>query len=382
MKITQLTKITKPTNNSVKLFSWERFYIATWSLDWNNINLEKSEKVTFENKPSRANQEVEVWDVIFAKMQWTKKTLIITDFEKDYIFSSWFFVLRPWNEILSWYLKHFLNSASFLEQKDRNCTWATQKALTLEWLQKIQIPLPPLSTQKQIIQKLDKLTDLINLKKELISKSEKLTKSVFIEMFWDPMINEKGWEVKKLDEINDFIDYRWKTPKTEEYWIPILTAKVVRKWFLDFSRLEYISENLYNKIMTRWFPNVNDVLFTTEWATMWYTCRIPNLNKFAVWQRLITLQPILWLCKSEFLDFIMNTDFFFSEITKRATWSSAKWIRSSEFKKIQIPLPPISLQNKFAEIVQKNEENIKKQKESLEKLEELYNWVMQESFRF
>jgi restriction endonuclease S subunit len=44
-------------------------------------------------------------------------------------------------------------------------------------------------------------------------------------------------------------------------------------------------------------------------------------------------------------------------------------------------LPPISLQNKFASIVEKNEENIRKQKESLNKLEELYNGVMQESFR-
>jgi type I restriction enzyme S subunit len=50
-------------------------------------------------------------------------------------------------------------------------------------LQKIQIPLPSLPTQKQIIQKLDKLSELISLRKESIKKQEDLTKSIFIEMF-------------------------------------------------------------------------------------------------------------------------------------------------------------------------------------------------------
>jgi type I restriction enzyme S subunit len=65
-------------------------------------------------------------------------------------------------------------------------------------LKQIAIPLPPLATQRAIAEKLDKLQSLIDLKKQAITKTDELAKSIFLEMFGDPMKNEKGWEVKKL----------------------------------------------------------------------------------------------------------------------------------------------------------------------------------------
>jgi type I restriction enzyme S subunit len=377
---TQLTQLTQPTNTSVKPFSWERFYIATWTLEWEQINFESSEKVTFENKPSRANQEVEVWDVIFAKMQNTKKTLLITEKEKDFIYSSWFFVLRPWKEILSWYLKHFLNSESFLEQKDKNCTWATQKALTLEWLQKIQIPLPPLSHQKQIIQKLDTLTNLINLRKLSIEKTEKLTKSIFIEMFWDPMINEKAWEVKKL---KNFWEVKtWNTPSRENkenYW----------------NYIEWIkSDNINNSSM---LATKSSEFLSKKWAELWrlvpknsilVTCiawSLSCIGNCAIVDREVAFnQQINSVTPNETVNsiFLYNLFLVAKKVIQNAStnwmkWMISKWI----FQELEFIFPPISFQNKFASIVGKNEENIRKQKESLKKLEELYSGIMQESFR-
>lgn len=384
MQLIQLTQITQPTNDSVKLFFWERFYIATWTLEWEQINFESAEKVTFENKPSRANQEVEIWDVIFAKMQNTKKTLLITENEKEFIYSSWFFVLRPWKDILSWYLKHFLNSASFLEQKDKNCTGATQKALTLEWLQKIQIPLPPLSHQKQIIEKLDTLTNLINLRKLSIEKTEKLTKSIFIEMFWDPMINEKGWEVKRLEEVVIKLQ-AWKSLSWDDENI----YKVLNTWSVSY---DYFNWTDYKNLPKDYIPeeknkvNIWDLLISrmnTE-ELVWAAAYV-----FNIWDN-IYLPDRLWRVKSDkniinnlFLWQYIIQPIFKKDIRQICSWTSwsMKNISMENFLSLKIFLPPISLQNKFASIVEKNEENIKKQKESLKKLEELYSWIMQESFR-
>ena len=71
-------------------------------------------------------------------------------------------------------------------------------------LLKIDIPLPPLSTQLAIVSELDKINELIRLKKEQLKDFDNLAQSLFYEMFGDPVENEKGWEVKTFGEIGDF----------------------------------------------------------------------------------------------------------------------------------------------------------------------------------
>ncbi len=379
MQKTQLTKIIQPTNSSVKSFKWERLYVATWSLDFDKIKFNKVEKVTYENKPSRANQETEIWDVIFAKMQWTKKTLLITEKEKVFIYSSWFFVLRPSEQILSWYLKHFLNSASFLEQKDKNCTWATQKALTLEWLNKIQIPLPNLSTQKQIIQKLDKLTEIINLRKLSIQKTEQLTKSIFIEMFGDISINSKWFKLMRFWEVLS-INSKMVNPKNEPY------SSMICIWWANI-----ISENwnLINLKTAKEEGSISNKFLITENEILFSKIR-PKLKKVAFPRikclcsaDIYPLTPNLELVSHNYIIIYLLSDLF----TTTVSWFAEKRaqipkVNREELDSLLIPVPPLSLQNKFANIVQKNEENIAKQKQSLAKLQELYNTTMQESFSF
>lgn len=68
---------------------------------------------------------------------------------------------------------------------------------------KDSIPLPPLSTQLAIVTELDKINELIRLKKEQLKDFDNLAQSLFYEMFGDPVENEKGWEVKKLGEVGE-----------------------------------------------------------------------------------------------------------------------------------------------------------------------------------
>lgn len=65
------------------------------------------------------------------------------------------------------------------------------------------IPLPPKSTQLAIVSELDKINELIRLKKEQLKDFDNLAQSIFYEMFGDPVENEMGWEVKKLGEIGE-----------------------------------------------------------------------------------------------------------------------------------------------------------------------------------
>lgn len=81
---------------------------------------------------------------------------------------------------------------------------AAQRNLDVKSFKKLTIAIPPQSTQLAIVSELDKINELIRLKKEQLKDFDNLAQSLFYEMFGDPVENEKGWEVKKLGEIGEF----------------------------------------------------------------------------------------------------------------------------------------------------------------------------------
>ena len=69
-------------------------------------------------------------------------------------------------------------------------------------LKDVMVPIPNCTTQLSIVSELDKLNELIQIKKEQLKDYDALAQSIFYEMFGDPVVNEKGWEVKKLGEVS------------------------------------------------------------------------------------------------------------------------------------------------------------------------------------
>lgn len=102
------------------------------------------------------------------------------------------------------YLFHLLNSNLFENAAIQSARGIAQLNMSTEWLKNYIIPLPPLSTQLAIVSELDKINELIRLKKEQLKDFDNLAQSLFYEMFGDPVENEKGWEAKKLGEIGEF----------------------------------------------------------------------------------------------------------------------------------------------------------------------------------
>ena len=118
-------------------------------------------------------------------------------------------------------------------------------------LKEIRIPLPPKSTQLAIVSELDKINELIRLKKEQLKDFDNLAQSLFYEMFGDPVENEKGWEVKKLDNVCNITSS--KRIFADEYTntgIPFYRSKEVieRSKGLPISVELFISEERYNEI--------------------------------------------------------------------------------------------------------------------------------------
>lgn len=360
--------------------------IVNWNLDISNTTTYISEDEAY----WKYKHFLIDWDEIIIASSWIK----VEYFDKKVCFANKenlplmlntsIIRLRSLDEtvLLKWYLYYFLKSQIFKNQIQRLITWSAQLNFWPSHLKQIQIPLPSLSTQKQIIQKLDKLSELISLRKQSIKKQEDLTKSIFIEMFGDPMINEKDWEVKELKELcNKITDWTHNSPKTFSEWYPYISAKHIKTYGIDLSNLEYVKEEDHRKIYKRCNPEYWDVLYIKDWATTWIA-QVNILNyEFSMLSSLALFKLNKNLLNEYYLTYFLNNESVYKDLIRWMWWAAIKRFTLEKIKVFKIFLPPISLQNKFAEIVQKNEENIKKQKESLEKLEELYNWVMQDSFR-
>ena len=86
---------------------------------------------------------------------------------------------------------------------EKNATGSTFKAISSKVVNNTLIPLPPLPVQQSIVAELDEINHLLSLKRKQLETYDKLAQSLFYEMFGDPVENEKGWEVKKLGEIGE-----------------------------------------------------------------------------------------------------------------------------------------------------------------------------------
>lgn len=103
--------------------------------------------------------------------------------------------------ICLYYLFHYLNSSIFENEAILSSTGIAQKNMSTEWLKKHNIPIPPLSEQERIVEELDCLSGVIEKKKQQLKELDALAQSIFYEMFGNPVENDRGWEVKKIKDI-------------------------------------------------------------------------------------------------------------------------------------------------------------------------------------
>ena len=178
-------------------FQGTKKYVSTGAVATTEIVGSEVVEVTYEDRPSRANLTAEAGDILFAKMQGTRKTLLLDSETEDNIYSTGFYAVRANPDVITTECLYYLvDSELFLAQKDKNCSGATQKAITNGGLAKIEISVPPLSEQSILTEKLRYLTQLIADKRKQLELFDEVIKSRFIEMFGD-----KGYPKLKWNEV-------------------------------------------------------------------------------------------------------------------------------------------------------------------------------------
>ena len=272
------------------------------------------------------------------------------------------------NEVDLEYLYYYLKSLKFLMLKKSR--GVAQNNINLGILKNIEIKIPDKIEQINIAKILGNIERIIDKKKKQLKELNTIIKSQFVEMF-----ELEKYELEMLGGISNFIDYRGKTPTiSDDKEVRIVNAKSVGKGFFKYID-EYITEDLYEKWMKRGVAYAGDVLFVTEGHTFGNTCLIPDgIERFALGQRVITIQGKEKL-NNIYLCYYMQLDEFINKINIYKTGGTAKGIRSKDLAKITIPVPPITLQNEFSEIVKRIDKQKFESMIQLKMIEKIYNII-------
>ena len=271
------------------------------------------------------------------------------------------------------FLYYYLSSPSTYQKFKNMAVGGVVNNLNSEMVRGVTVPVPPMDEQIDIVTTLDKVTELIALRKEQLAKLDQVVKSHFVELF-----GHKGYPEDSLLNLCNVIDYRGKTPEKVENGLPFITAKNVRMHQMNLEPREYISKETYDKVMVRGFPKEGDVVFTTE-APLGNVCRIPHFDtEFYIGQRIVTLQTEK--LEPVYLEYALSSDDFKTKYMGKSSGSTVTGIRVRLLEQLTIPVPPMELQEQFATFVEQTQKSKLAIQQSLDKLELLKKSLMQEYF--
>jgi type I restriction enzyme S subunit len=291
-------------------------------------------------------------------------------------------VIRPKrNIILDEWIVYFLNFSDLTPF----ITGMTVPKLNQEKMRSIELPIPPLPEQQQIVAILDEAFSAIDKAKANAEQNLKNAKELFESYLQGVFENPKNnWEVCNLETYIKLIDYRGRTPVKTESGVRLITAKNVKLGYLQLEPQEFIANSNYESWMSRGIPNFGDVIFTTE-APLANVAQIDTLDKVAFAQRIIVMQPNPLKLNQTFLKYMLLSNPIRNKILDKGTGATVLGIKSSLLKKVEIYFPSsIDEQQKIVEkldvlsIETKKLEAIYQQK--INDLEELKKSVLQKAF--
>jgi len=249
-------------------------------------------------------------------------------------------------------------------------------------IEKHAIPLPPLEDQIRIANLLSRIEGLIAKRKESIRLLDEFVKSTFLEMFGDPVRNEKGWERKTIGDLTSRIVVGHVGPTSEGYalsGIPFIRTQNVRENFINFNDIKYITKEFHVKLKKSQIY-ANDILISRVGVNRGMAAVVPERLNGANCANVVVIGNS-YNFNSVFISYYLNLTFGAKPEFGFSVGSAQGVVNTSIVKKWPIILAPIILQNKFANVVVKVESMKLRCQFSLFELEKLYGSVSQRAFR-
>ncbi len=255
----------------------------------------------------------------------------------------------------------------------------TIKHLVKSSLMSIPIPVAPIENQQAIVAELDKINELIGLKKSQLSDLDSLAQSIFYEMFGDPVENEKGWEVKKLNEVSESItDGDHMPPPKSERGIPFLTISDINKETreLDFSNTFFVPQDYYDGLKEERKARTNDLLYTVT-GSYGIPVIVKTDKQFCFQRHIALIRPMQKMLTTTFLCYWALSPSIKGVADRVATGIAQKTVGLNSIRQFDIVLPPLPLQQSFAAQITAIEQQNQRITASIKDLETLLASRMQ-----
>ena len=247
-----------------------------------------------------------------------------------------------------------------------------------KFLKEITLPIPSLYEQEQIIKELDLLSGIIEKEKAQLDELDKLAQSIFYDMFGDPVTNEKGWDLKRLVDVS-----------SEKLSYGSGASAVPYDGNIRYIRITDIKDNgeLNNELVS---PNVydekyllkdGDILFARSGATVGKTyCHKETNGKCIYAGYLIRLIPNRDIVLSSYVFGYTKTEYYQNFVRLAQNAVAQPNINAKQYGELAICIPPLSLQQEFADKISDIEAMKAKVRQSLKEAEQLFNSRMEYYF--
>lgn len=268
------------------------------------------------------------------------------------------------------YLYYFMQN--YVETLRNQSIGGVIKYIKLENLTEAKINLVSLERQEEIINTLQKAEEIINERKRQIENLQILVKSQFVEMFGNPIQNDKKWDTDLINNVAPSQNYKGS-----------FEDKV---WLLNLDMVESNSGRIIDYV----YENINNIgnsTCTFNEENILYSKLRPYLNKVVIpsqkgyaTSELVPLKPNKDKLNKYFLAYLLRSEQFVQYISEKVAGAKMPRVSMDMFRKFKLILPPIELQNKFAEFVKQIDKQKFEIKKSLTEMENLYNSLMNEYF--
>jgi len=276
---------------------------------------------------------------------------------------------------------YFCTTYNFLKHNKAT----TLPSLTKADLLKIKLPFPPLPEQQKIAAILDAADKLRQKDQQLIANYNALSQSLFLDMFGDPTNNSKKWDILSLGDLCEFengdrsSNYPSKSEVLESGKLFLSSADIGNGYFKVKSS-KFISQVKFDSLK-KGRCRRGDVLMTLRGNGLGRTCVFEcEYDEGFINAQMVILRPDELKCTPRFLVSQLNNTRVFNDLLRYSSGSAQPQFSAGEIKRFKVLVPPLDLQNQFAERIQAIEAQKQQAQASLQKSEDLFNSLLQRAF--
>jgi len=383
-----ITKRTTPTTLGYKFVNEGIGFLRVQNIEGGTVNFERD--TLFIDKQTHKNlgrSQIQPGDVLVSIAGTIGRAGVVPDSAPPLNCNQAVAIVRTNGHVFRPFLRHWLESPLAQEQMRGVTVTGTISNLSLTQLGNLQLPLPPLPEQKRIAAILDKADSILRKRQEAVRLTEELLRSVFLDMFGDPVENAKGWPLMPIGSAINAIETGWSAnsedrPREDGEWAVLKISSVTSGRFLPEEYKVVADGQIDRELLT---PKRGDLLFsranTRELVAA--TCLVEQDEpKLFLPDKLWKILPDEEITCTEYLRYLLAHPRFREKLTKQATGTSGSMLNISQAKVrgIEMPLPPMKLQKQFAAVVWRNYNIRSKLEVAFQSSNNLFNSLLQRAF--